>query len=387
MKIALSADGRSPHTQRWANALVARGHDLTVVWPPEYVSASHLAGYRPEVDHVATWSPLSTGRDQTPIEVARPGRLARRIKPDLVQGMNLVKCGWTAVALGRPLVQFVVGSDIVTLGAMPGSSPRRLAGNAYRRVRTLDALKRADAVLCDSSAVVPMVHERAPQMPVEVIRFGVELTSDANVSERPWRSELAIADDAFVLLSTRLMKPNYNIDTIIRAFSIVLRTIPNAVLVLKDFESMGEPEYRERCHRLVAELGLQNAVRNVGELDRPDLLALYRSADVFLSVPTNDATAVSVMEAMAAAVPVIASWTDGRDPDVLKDGDSALLVTPQDEHELAKAIISIHSSPELRGRLAQQGEATVRSVGDLEQEVAKAERLYLELIDASSRQV
>jgi glycosyltransferase involved in cell wall biosynthesis len=381
MRIALSADGRSPHTQRWADALAARGHELTVIWQSNHINEAALASYRPDVHHLARRSALGLRSDRYgPIERVGMAGLAARIKPDLVQGMYLVSCGWTAAALGRPLVQFALGSDVAALGRLPASSPRRAAGNAYRQWRTVRAVERADVVLCDSAAVARSVQSHVPGTRVEIVRIGVELSSSRH-STGSWRTELKIADDAFVVLSTRLLTPNYNIETIIRAFAAVLSALPISVLILKDFHSFGDPGYRERCHAVIRELGIGGSVRHVGEISRPDLLALYPAADVYVSVPSNDANAVSVMEAMAARVPVIAARTAGLDPAVLRDADSALLVTPEDVPGLADAIMSLHSSPELRSRLAEQGEATVRSLGDFEREIDKAEQLYLELVE------
>jgi glycosyltransferase involved in cell wall biosynthesis len=381
MKIALSADGRSPHTQRWADAFAARGHELTVVWQFDHVNEAALARYRPDVQHLARWSPLGLRSNRhAPIERVRTARLAARIKPDIVQGMYLVSCGWTAAAIGRPLVQFALGSDVLALGSLPATSPRRAAGNAYRRWRTMHAVQRADVVLCDSAAIAQSVKTHVPGTRVEIIRIGVELSVNRH-SARSWRSELGIAGDALVVLSTRLLTPNYNIETIIRAFASVLTAIPNGVLILKDFHSFGDRSYRERCHAVIRELGIADSVRHVGEINRPDLLGLYRAADIYVSVPTHDANAVSVLEAMAARVPVIAARTEGMDPAVLRDGDSALLVIAEDVPGLAEAIMALHSSPALRSRLMQQGEATVRSIGDFEREIDRAEQLYIELVE------
>ena len=157
------------------------------------------------------------------------------------------------------------------------------------------------------------------------------------------------------------MTPNYNIDTIIRAFAVVASSRADAVMILKDFRSFGEEAYREDCRKLIRELQIEERVRVVGELDRPDLLALYKAADVFVSVPSSDATSVSVMEAMAAEVPVIASRTDGIDPSVLSHDVSALLVEPGDVTPLADAISQLHGSPASRRSLAAEALERVRA--------------------------
>ena len=127
-------------------------------------------------------------------------------------------------------------------------------------------------------------------------------------------------------------------------------------------------------------VGIGEAVRHVGELERGDLLALYRAADVVVTVPTNDATAVSLLEAMAASVPVVASRTGGMDAAILRDGETALLVTPEDPVGLADAITRLHGSSALRAELVAEAQMTVRSIGDFEQGIDQAEELYSELV-------
>lgn len=380
MRIAVAANGRSVHTERWVDALSARGHELIVVWEAEDVSETALARYRPEVGHVVR-ATLRHGlrRPSSPVETVRPRRLAARFNPDIVQGMYLVRHGWTAAEIGRPLVQFAWGSDVVALEPWFDRSPPRAAANAYYKARTLHAVRCADIVLCDSAQLGATVQRSVPKVRVELVRFGVEVRRDAH-SARDWRAELSLPGDAFVLLSARLLRSNYNIDTIIRSFATVAAGNPDLVLIVKDFESAGDSAYREHCHDLIGSLAIGDRVRFVGELERPDLLALYRAADAFVSVPSRDATAASVLEAMAASLPVIASRTDGTDPAVLRDGVSALLVAPRDESELATAMITVARDPSVRESLAQSGRDTVARFGDVDREIERTEQLYADVI-------
>lgn len=379
MRIALTANGQSPHTQRWANALSSRGHEVTVVWEAGHVVEAALARFDQSVRHIARRPSARIWRSSTcPIQQASVAELRGLIRPDLVQAMYLAGYGWRAARFGRPVVQFALGSDVLVLGANHVLTSLTGLRTASRRARTINALRTADLVFCDSQSIAETLRAHAGGTRVEIIRIGVELQDDSS-SGRDWRQELHISSDAFVLLSTRVFGPNYNIDTIIRAFAHVAGSIAGATLVLKEFEPLSDPGYRMRCEKLVDELKLTDRTRWVGELDRPDLLALYRAADVFISVPSADATAVSVLEAMAASLPVIATRTAGLDPDVLRDGETALLVEPRDAGELAEAVQRIHDRPGLRAVLAEAARTKVRAVGDLDREMDRVERLYSEV--------
>ncbi len=351
---------------------------MTVVWQPHHVDTAAIGHYANEVHHVVCLrTAVRRRRGAGNLELVPKGKLNTRLQPDLVQGMYLVESGWTAARVGRPLVQFALGSDVKSLTLNVSPNPRRLLGSAYRRWRTVRAVRAADAVLCDSSRIRDVITDHLPQARVEMVRIGVE--HGATGSRRDWRQELGVAHSTLLLLSTRLFTSNYNILTIIRAMPRVLEAVPDAILVLKELPRLGDPLYRTECERLVDELGLRHSVHFVGELERSDLLSLYRAADIYLSVPTSDATAVSVLEAMSCGVPVVASKTDGIDPQVLEDGRTTVLVSPRDADGLANAILRLHSTPELAREITEHAARVVAAIGDLEHEFDKIEQLYIEL--------
>ena len=156
-----------------------------------------------------------------------------------------------------------------------------------------------------------------------------------------WRKRLRVGEDDFVALSSRVIQPNYNIDTIIRAFAEIHDRIPESVLVLKEYPPSSDEDYRRSCFELIDEFGLGDSVRTVGELEPDELLGLHAAADVYLSVPSRDGTAVSVLEAMAAGVPIVATDAPGIDPVILRDEETALLVPPRDSAALASAVVAL----------------------------------------------
>src|SRR5206468_2292600 len=106
MRIALCADGRISHSQRWANGVADRGHDVSVVWASQELAGSDLSGYRASVSHHPYVRATPQRRPwMLPFAPLAAHRLARLLKPDLVHGLFLSGHGWTAHALRvRPLV-------------------------------------------------------------------------------------------------------------------------------------------------------------------------------------------------------------------------------------------------------------------------------------------
>jgi glycosyltransferase involved in cell wall biosynthesis len=386
MRIALCADGRSPHTQRWANGLVHRGHDVAVVWLRNHLDGADFSNFDRSISHHEYTPPSPLNRFwMLPVASWMGSRLGQRLRPDLVHGLYLSGPGWTAHSLGmRPLVLSALGSDVLDLRRRGGASFAERAADAYDVRRTRAAVAAADIVFADSLTLAAAVREHVPGTKTLIVRFGVDLSPPGREARSKWRQRLGIADDAFVLLSSRLVHPTYNIDTIIRALPEIRRRLPQAVLVLKELPRFSDLEYRSYCLGLLDELDLREAVRLVGELEREELLELHAAADVYVSVPERDGTSVSVLEAMAACVPVVATDAPGIDPEILQNDKTAQLVRVRDPDGLASAVIDLGLNAERRRILAEHAHDVVRRFGEFDRELDRAVAVYHELVAAAA---
>jgi glycosyltransferase involved in cell wall biosynthesis len=377
MRIALCADGRSPHTQRWANALADRGHDAVIVWRRDQFEDRGTEGYRDSIEHLAAGvqpalrRPVAEWRERRAAQ-----RLARRVRPELAHGLYLAYHGWTAHDLGvRPLVLTALGSDAVALAEARIGQGKHGLLDRYVLSRTRAAVRASDVVFCDSDGIARKVTAAVPGTETRLIRIGVELAPTAAACREAWRARLDV-HGRFVLLSTRQLRPHYNIDVIIRALPAVLEAVPDAVLVLKEYEPLTEPGYREACLDLARRLGVEGSLRVVGELPRAELLGLHAAADLYVSVPDTDGTAVSVLEAMAATVPVVATDAPGLDAEIMRAGETVELVPIGDGLALADAIVDLARNADRRRRLAAAGRRVVERLGDFNAEVDKALQIY-----------
>jgi glycosyltransferase involved in cell wall biosynthesis len=388
MRIALCADGRSPHTQRWANGVCERGHDVALVWVKSEFTSSDLSSFRPSISHHVLDRPDRRRLWKLPLVGLEARRLAAELQPDLVHGLFLTGYGWMADDTGiRPLVLSALGSDVLDLDPRSsGTTVDRLSARYVAR-RTHSAVAASDLVLTDSVSLADDLHRKVPGTEIRIIRFGVEIRDTAPGARGRWRARLGVDEDAFVLLSSRLVRPQYNIDTIVRALPAIRHRCPGAVLVLKELPRFSDPEYRQSCLQLADSLGVGDSVRVLGELDRGDLLELYAAADVYVSVPSTDGTAVSVLEAMAAGVAVVATDAPGIDPTILSGGDSAVLVPVRDAGSLATAVAELGVDPARRQRLAERALYVVRRHADFNRELDRAVHLYEELLAAAPRAI
>jgi len=116
----------------------------------------------------------------------------------------------------------------------------------------------------------------------------------------------------------------------------------------------GEGPYRPEIEKTVRELGLEQAVELCGSLSENGVLALLHRADAFVlsSVGLGEAAPVSVMEAMACAVPVICSRIGGT-ADMITDGDNGLLVDQRDVGGLAAAMSRLATDTDFHARVGR----------------------------------
>jgi glycosyltransferase involved in cell wall biosynthesis len=143
--------------------------------------------------------------------------------------------------------------------------------------------------------------------------------------------------------------------TLVRAVSVLPPDSCELVVV-------GDGPERERLEAEIGRLGLEERVRLVGE--RSDVPELLAGADAFVLSSASEGMPISVLEAMAAGLPVVASRVGGM-AELVADGETGLLVTPGAPQELASALRRLLADRQLRHRLGDAGRVRVRERFDL----------------------
>jgi glycosyltransferase involved in cell wall biosynthesis len=153
-----------------------------------------------------------------------------------------------------------------------------------------------------------------------------------------------------------------------------------------DFIIAGEDKSRSgenRCslEKLIKELGLNQRVSLTGWVD--DVARLLRGFDLFVSPSRSEPFGLSIVEAMAAAVPVIATASEGA-REIIDDGETGCLVPVGDAAALANAIVELLSNPQERERLSENARRAVRERFSLEGMVAATEQVYRQVLDLTA---
>jgi glycosyltransferase involved in cell wall biosynthesis len=170
-----------------------------------------------------------------------------------------------------------------------------------------------------------------------VIHNGVELAQPRRLP-RPTRAPVT-------LVSVGRLRPPKDFTTLVRA---VAALDPGSARL----RIAGDGPDRTSLAAEIAGLGLDGSVELLGT--RSDVDELLAGADLFVLSSESEGLPMSVLEAMAAGLPVVASAVGGV-PELVRDGETGTLVPPHDSAALAGAIRRLVADPALRDRLGEAG--------------------------------
>jgi glycosyltransferase involved in cell wall biosynthesis len=224
------------------------------------------------------------------------------------------------------------------------------AGLLSRKLRAA-----AFAVTC-TGANADHLQRVEPSAVVHVVHHGLNADFARLLDGAPPR----LTPDGFRIVSVGRMVPKKGFDVLIDAVAELRDRGLDADVVIA-----GEPgETAEALRTQLAERGLVDAVTIAGPVTQAELLALYRSANVFVLAcrvsgdGDRDGIPNVLVEAMAAGLPVVSTTVSGI-PEVVRDGDNGLLVQPDDPDALADAILRIAKDPESAAAMAEAGRVTI----------------------------
>lgn len=281
----------SIHTRRFVRGLIGVGVDVVVATDGDTgLEAQHGLSDVQVLDLCSrAWS--------------APGRLrtmVRHWRPALIHvqqaNSNVVHATLAAFPERIPVIVTFWGSDILRLHEW----------NPIYRTWVRWALRRAAAWTADARVVLEAAERTcAPRVPD--LRCWIPIGIDRPPDTAPVVRERRI-------LSCRLHRPLYRVDSILRAFAGLPETLHDWVL-----EVAASGTETASLRELARELGLGARVEFSGMLDPVELARAYRRSAIFVSVPTSDGTAVSLLEAMAAGclpvlsdVPANREWVEHR---------------------------------------------------------------------------
>ncbi len=306
MHVLMLAPGLAFHSKKLATWFLQAGCQVTFLdyTDPELPKASGYRYIRYKKACLAR-VPFAESRWLEPcLQAWKMRRICEKIRPDVVH-VSWVDERAYYLALGgiRPLILNWWGSDI-------NDVDWESAGNLYYRKRIAHALRRADLVTADARDIMEKSRQIAGQdIKHAMFYYGINMARfkpGYETDRLQLRRKLNIPPDAKVFLNCRRLLRSLGTDTILNAFSSLVRRrrSDNVVLILKRIRA-SDDAYVASLERKIDNLGIHAKVRWVDELSYDTLPAQYALADAVLNCPEKDGLPVSLFEAAACRRPVI----------------------------------------------------------------------------------
>jgi len=285
---------------------------------------------------------------------ARAARLAAAGEVDVVYGHGASVLGYararTRGAVACPMMFNPHGLE--EFGG-PGQSAAKYVGYAPLRAAVRYCARAADRVISTDQCLVPVIgrHLRIPEHRIRVVPNAVDLDACGAPAEeteaRALRAGLSMPPGTRVLLSAGRLEDNKGFHVLARALSDLLpggRSEPAAGLPEWRWVLVGDGPARSRLERAIREHGIASRTLMAGHVSTAELHGWYRAADVFVHPTLYEGSSIVTLEAMAHALPVVATMAGGL-PDKVVPGVTGWLVTPGDPAELSRAISEALQDP------------------------------------------
>jgi glycosyltransferase involved in cell wall biosynthesis len=243
----------------------------------------------------------------------------------------------------------------------------------------------ADCILANAEGVRRwLIREGYPARKIQVIRNGV-LKPPPMVGAGWLRKEFGLAPDARLIAVCSRLNRMKGLEYFIDAAAIVSRQRPDVrFLIVGGNGHRSDGDYQAELERYAASHGLESRVIFTGF--RTDVARMLQEIDISVLPSLSEGLSNTLLESMAAGVPVIATKVGGT-PELVEDGSTGLLVPPRDPGALSQSMTLMLDNPGTARRLGEAGRDHVLSRFSIDKMVADTQSLYAKLLSASGARV
>jgi L-malate glycosyltransferase len=289
----------------------------------------------------------------------RLSRLIKKLRPDVVHAHDPHGVAMAGLAL----------SMSTQLAKPPLIASRRVDFHLRSGAMSRWKYRQVDCFICASEAIRQMlVGDGVPEARTITVHEGIDLERVDAAPPAKLHEELFLPHQAPIVGNVAALVPHKGQRHLIEAASLVVRQVPDARFVIA-----GEGELRQALERQIREHHLEKHVLLAGF--RPDVLSLHKAFDIFVMSSITEGLGTSLLDAMAAGRPIVATATGGI-PEVVVDGVTGTLVQPREHAAMAAAIVTLLKDRELRQRMGQAGLQRVREKFSADRMVKNTLRVY-----------
>ena len=374
MRLCFIADGESIHTKRWVDYFVRTGHEVHLIsakFSPDYQEYDNRIKLHPLSRFLSKFWKITRYLNGI-IWLFQVRKLLKKINPDILNCHYITINGYLGIVSGfHPLVLTAWGSDILI-------TPKR---NFVHRLLTVISLKKADLIISLSFTMTEEIMKLgAHRNKINEILIGVDTSKFKPFKDCDYiKRNIGISDATPVIISTRNLKPVYDIGTLLQAIAQVSQNTPAIKCII-----IGEGSQNFILHKIVESLSIRDNILFLGNVSHEEVPKYLAISDIYVSTSLSDGASNSLMEAMATGLaPIVSDIPANRA--FIKDGQNGFLFPVKNHEILAKRIHYLVENKETRDMFGKLNRDIILDKADHNKEMAKVRSLFKELATKMKR--
>lgn len=344
MKLMLLANHASPHIIKWATALARREYRVLIF----SLTRADVFSYPRElgIEVISAGVSLDTIRTKK----------SRVVKLQYLKSLSLLK--HTITEFQPEILHAHRASSYAVLGVLSGFKPLITSvwgedvfdfpKKSFFHRQLLKWVFARSSELLSTSQIMAEETGKYTEKPVNVTPFGIDLERF-----RPFTPKSLFPADKIVVGTVKTLEERYGIRYLLQAFKLAVENNPELPLRLL---IVGGGSQQQELAKLAKDLGIEELTAFTGRVPYDEIPEYQNMLDisVSLSITDSESFGVAIVEASACAVPVVVSDAGGL-PEVVKDGQTGIVVPQRDAAAAAAAVTRLIKDPKLRERMGREG--------------------------------
>jgi len=236
-------------------------------------------------------------------------------------------------------------------------------------------INNSSVILGNSRFTSNWIKRISPKSNIDTLNPGVDLEQFKPIMDIDKTKQQYNLHKYKILLTIARLVPRKNIDKVIRALPKVLEKVSDVLYVI-----VGDGCERGSLENLVAAKKLEKHVRFVGYVEHDLVPSLFYASDIYISPSLIETFGISLIEAAASFKPVIASKIGGIE-DAVIDGETGVLVDPNNIDQIANAAIQLLTDEGFRRKLGENGRRRVEQLFSWEKVGERLDKIISEVVN------
>ena len=354
-KIMFIAAANSVHTVKWVNSLSVF-FEIHLVYCSNHEQIENKINKNVVLHKLEFSSPFGYYLNAYQLK-----KIYKKVKPDLVNAHYASGYG-TLVRMSK------IPCDLMSIW---GSDIYEFPDKSKFNYRTLEKnLKYAKNIGSTSQIMANVCKEKYPHLDKKffIIPFGVDINK--------FKKDITIEKDKdkIDLIIVKSLEKKYGIEYAIEAMKYLVSKNNKYFLHI-----YGDGIEKENLENLIDAYNLKDKIKMYGRVKNDELPKILSKSDIFCATSVFESFGVSIVEAMAAEIPVVVSDADGF-VEVTNNGETGIVVPKKDALKLSEEIDKLYNDKDKMKYFSKKGRERVEKCYDFEKNVMAMKNIYEEII-------